>query len=484
MTETCSIFISYRRSDEPGYVRALASDLRHFFGNQQVFLDMETIEGGTDFAKAIEQAVDGCEVFLAVIGPSWLTVVDEHGEPRISDPDDFVALEIASALNLDIPVIPVLVREAPMPSRRDLPERLQPMASFQATLMSHDRWEDDIQNLISAIEKLTVAPRLARQFSEAREQLNEGNWKKAMEEFRAVEAEKPDYPHLSEVIRPLRELEEALEKSQPENRPTGRLALKYPLLLILAVTLLPHMMAGVFNYVFNRQVIVEPMQARGVETAVSVFETSSALINSVLFPVGIMILILLIRPVTKGIKEVLAGASLPLERLIDLRHRCLRLGHMIALVGISIWVVAGPVYPALVGALELRDYLLFISSLVISGLAVAAYPYMLVSWLCTRLYYRPLLIPGLDTANELSNLARVDSMKWKYFLLTGAIPMLVISMGFILGPIHSSPESINTLLGFVGLIGLVGFLLALLLFKAIQGDFRLLRQLIWAFGRK
>ena len=109
---------------------------------------------------------------------------------------------------------------------------------------------------------------------------------------------------------------------------------------------------------------------------------------------------------------------------------------------------------------------------------------MLVTWLCAHVYYRPLLSPGLESAHDLSILEQVNSMKWKYFLLTGALPILVISLGFILGPLHSSPQSVNTLLGIVGLLGLAGFLVVLMLFKAVQNDLKLLRQLLWVYGRK
>ena len=106
VTRFCSIFISYRRSDSPGYVRALMSDLRHAFGSQHVFLDLETIKGGNDFALTIGQALDDCEILLAVIGPEWLAINSTNGQSRLHDPNDFVTLEIASALNRKIPVIP------------------------------------------------------------------------------------------------------------------------------------------------------------------------------------------------------------------------------------------------------------------------------------------------------------------------------------------------------------------------------------------
>lgn len=460
------------------------SDLRNSFGSQHLFLDMETIEAGSDFANIIERALDGCEVLLAVIGPTWLSVSNQQGLPRIFEPEDFITLEIASALKRNIPVIPVLMNTAVMPKAEHLPESIQALSSLQAVSMSLDRWDNDMEKLVAAIDNLTVAPRLARQYDAAKDKFKQGYWQDALSEWRSIETVNPGYANISEVIQPLRSLEQDLTHSGPEIRLWQRIALKFPIPIILIVTLVPHLLAAAFNYLFNWLVIVHPLQLRGVENAEYFFEMCALWVNSVLFLVGIVILILLVMPISKALKELSSGSAASPERMTHLRKRCLRLGHLIALFGLSVWIAAGPLYPILIGALAIRDYFFFIASLAISGLAVAAYPFMIVTWLCTHVYYRQLVIAGLNADNELKILDRIDSMKWKYFLLTGALPMLVISLGFIIGPMLSSPQSVSTLLGTVGLVGLAGFLLALTLFKAIQNDLKLLRQLLWACASK
>jgi len=92
------IFISYRRVYAAGHAGRLFDRLADHFGKDAVFIDVEGIEAGVDFVEVIEQAVGGCTVLLAVIGRSWLTCVDEQGRRRLDDPQDFIRLEIGSAL--------------------------------------------------------------------------------------------------------------------------------------------------------------------------------------------------------------------------------------------------------------------------------------------------------------------------------------------------------------------------------------------------
>lgn len=103
------IFLSYRREDSGGWAGRLYDRLSQHFGDEHVFMDVDTIELGLDLVEVIQQAVRSCDVLLALIGRQWLTVADAMGRPRLANPKDFVRLEIATALARNIRVIPVLV---------------------------------------------------------------------------------------------------------------------------------------------------------------------------------------------------------------------------------------------------------------------------------------------------------------------------------------------------------------------------------------
>lgn len=147
-----AIFISYRRDDSEGEAGRLFDDLTAAFEASNVFMDVAGISPGADFRKAIDDNVVSCGVLLAIIGPRWISITDAAGKRRLEDPDDFVALEIASALKRNVPVIPVLVHEATMPPADQLPEVLKDLAYRNSVELTHTRWNSDCQLLIEALK--------------------------------------------------------------------------------------------------------------------------------------------------------------------------------------------------------------------------------------------------------------------------------------------------------------------------------------------
>ena len=148
-----AIFISYRRDDSEGEAGRLFDDLTRAFGNDAVFMDVAGIKPGVDFRRAIEDNVASCGVFLAVVGPTWATIANPNGTRRLEDPADFVALEIASALKREVPVIPVLVHDARMPAADLLPESLKSFAYHNSVELTHARWNSDVDLLIEALKQ-------------------------------------------------------------------------------------------------------------------------------------------------------------------------------------------------------------------------------------------------------------------------------------------------------------------------------------------
>jgi hypothetical protein len=151
------VFISYRRSDAAPYARLLKVQLSQRLGGAPVFMDLDSIEAGADFAEAIRTGVGSCRILLALIGARWLTVSDEEGRRRLDDPDDYVRFEIRTALERRVRVIPVLTDGATMPRRQQLPDDLASLTRLNALQMSYDRYEYDESRLMTIIQKILAA---------------------------------------------------------------------------------------------------------------------------------------------------------------------------------------------------------------------------------------------------------------------------------------------------------------------------------------
>ncbi len=148
-----SIFISYRREDSSGWTGRLAEHLRNKLGIDSIFMDLDTIQPGADFADVLRSAVSSCDLVLAIIGPAWSSTKTAEGQPRLQDINDWVRIELATALSKKCTVIPVLVGSARMPNRKDLPEDLKELAGRQAFEITDKRWRFDCDQLISSIER-------------------------------------------------------------------------------------------------------------------------------------------------------------------------------------------------------------------------------------------------------------------------------------------------------------------------------------------
>jgi hypothetical protein len=121
------IAISYRRQDSSPVAGRLYDRLQAEFGKGSVFMDFDSIPYGVDFREHIKQTLQRAKVVVAIIGPEWCGG-REPANRRIDDPTDFVRLEVASALENGIPIIPVLINNTPMPEAKDLPPELEGLA--------------------------------------------------------------------------------------------------------------------------------------------------------------------------------------------------------------------------------------------------------------------------------------------------------------------------------------------------------------------
>ncbi len=121
-----TIILSYRREDSAGVTGRIFDRLTQEFGTDRVFMDIDSMPAGVDFHDHLQEILADCGALLVVIGKSWRS--QRKGQPaRIMDPDYWVRIEVETALQRGIPVVPLLIDGATLPGRDLLPESLWPL---------------------------------------------------------------------------------------------------------------------------------------------------------------------------------------------------------------------------------------------------------------------------------------------------------------------------------------------------------------------
>ena len=143
------VFISYRRSDSQAQTGRLYDRLNRAFPGM-FFRDVSEIGVGVDFVAHVERAVGASVALIAVIGPQWVTASGERGR-RLDDANDFVRVEVRTALARKIRIIPVLVGNAEMVTEDQLPEDLRPLTRWNAVRIVEDYYDQAIEKLVRSL---------------------------------------------------------------------------------------------------------------------------------------------------------------------------------------------------------------------------------------------------------------------------------------------------------------------------------------------
>jgi len=158
------IFISYRRADSQETTDRLHDQMTVYFGDGNVFQDVDNIPFGVDFRKYLQAEIAKCDVVLVVIGSEWGRLMGE----RADEPNDFVRIEVESALKLGKHVIPVTIRGADMPKSAHLPETVRDICWLNRAVVRPNpdfksdcrRLADGIKAFLEGVAPLTPQPPL------------------------------------------------------------------------------------------------------------------------------------------------------------------------------------------------------------------------------------------------------------------------------------------------------------------------------------
>ena len=147
------IFVCYRRSDSLDITNRICDNLREHFGEEDLFVDERSIPKGVDFREALSNAIEESDLVLVVIGNSWIDAPASSKE-EIVDEEDSVRFELEMAIEKQKAILPILVHEAKMPTRKQLPASLESIADLNAECVRSelDSFRSDVSRLRMSIQ--------------------------------------------------------------------------------------------------------------------------------------------------------------------------------------------------------------------------------------------------------------------------------------------------------------------------------------------
>lgn len=249
-----------------------------------------------------------------------------------------------------------------------------------------------------------------------------------------------------------------------------RWARRFPLSTISVITVIPNVIAAVFNFIYNHSEI-----SNRLPEAEPTFMQIKTIVNMVAFPTGIVCASWLAGSVGKAIR-LNQRKELSAVELQERRRRCLDLGNLSAIVGVTLWLIAGPVYPIslhlMLGGIPTTVYAHFVSSLALCGLIAAAYPFFGVTFVAIRCFYPRLIRLESTTAEDIQALQRLMRLSWFYLGLAASVPMIAVLI-LVLSGSNSRFELVTLAAG-----GVLGFGIALSAFRLVQADLATLIRLL------
>lgn len=234
----------------------------------------------------------------------------------------------------------------------------------------------------------------------------------------------------------------------PESSWRSWLSRQSPWVMACAVLLLPHAFAGGLNYQYNMNEVMQTDQLK------SALQSVSWIVNLTYFPLATVFAVLHTRSMVRAVENARQSQRVDSRDLGNM----LELGQRAALIGGSMWVSSGILFPLIFHYLSpdfhwMASVQLFLSSLICGGIAMA-YPYFGMAWLATFVFYPLCLRNTMQDANFDARAARMTTRGEVYTLIAAILPLV----GGVL--MMSSPSSSRWFMLTAVVAGMLGLLVA------------------------
>jgi hypothetical protein len=151
--ERTKIFVSYRRASTEQVAGRIYDNLAAHFGADNIFFDTAAIPGAVDFRRQIQSAIEQSSSVVAIMGKGWAKRKFRWFAPR-SVGEDFVVIELEEAIKKRVPIVPVLVDGAVMPTVNDFPGSVQSIAYLNAITVRAGRdFQTDMGVLVETLSR-------------------------------------------------------------------------------------------------------------------------------------------------------------------------------------------------------------------------------------------------------------------------------------------------------------------------------------------
>jgi hypothetical protein len=276
------------------------------------------------------------------------------------------------------------------------------------------------------------------------------------------------------------ELERA-RKELPRPGAVSGPALRRPFLVLLIVTLLPHILGSAVNIAYNQTQI---MSGLSVHQQV-VFERLVVAYNAAVYPLALTVIYYLVEPIVRVWKRVGRGEKVPDFQINAIRRRLLTLP--LWAVGLSCigWFPGGLLFPlGLAGfgdPVSVQTFNHFLMSFTISGLIAQTYSYFGVQFVVLRVMYPELWPDGQGFRGTAAEELKAVSGRLRFFqFMAGLIPLAGAILLLSVGP-EQLTVSFRLLVTGLITLGMVGFGVALLASSRLS---RVLTALTGADGKR
>lgn len=275
------------------------------------------------------------------------------------------------------------------------------------------------------------------------------------------------------------------------------LALRFPLLSLIPINMPPLAIWGAINLFYNRDQLIHKFQPSNPEAQHAmehVFEMMCWIVNSTFYPIGIILVLLYMAPVSGAIRRYRKeGATMDPATVNLARRRVLWWGSCLAWVAGIEWILAGIVFPVFIhlflpaeyGPVPLSFYVHFVVSQTLCGFMSLALPWLATTWIALRAHYPALLGAGTPDDWEQHQLGTIRRQSTRFLvvpLLFAFLALLILATLMISHPTGDGGDVVKQVIWMIVLIvaAIVTVVPSFFIYQMIQDDLKVLLAVIRA----